>query len=88
MPSIQTDPVNERLNMLRATARPLAQAALEAGYCDQSHIYREMQRVLGRTPQAIWASASDLRSATQKSSNILGWRRSNSVPTRAGRCGG
>ena len=51
--------VAQAAHMLRATARPLAQVAIEAGYCDQSHMCREMQRVLGRTPRAIRASASD-----------------------------
>ena len=42
-------------DLLQKTALPLSQVALRAGYCDQSHMCRELQRVMGRTPRSIRA---------------------------------
>jgi AraC family transcriptional regulator len=39
--------------LLRETATPLANVAIDAGFCDQSHMNRTFRRVLGRTPLAV-----------------------------------
>jgi AraC family transcriptional regulator len=39
--------------LLRETDQPLAHVALEAGFCDQSHLNRTLHRVLGRSPAAV-----------------------------------
>jgi AraC-like DNA-binding protein len=49
-----------RLDTVRRRLRdgvPLAEAALEAGFADQSHMTRQFKRAYGLTP-AAWASAS------------------------------
>lgn len=38
--------------LLRDTAEPLADVALEAGFCDQSHLTNTFRRFFGTTPQA------------------------------------
>jgi AraC-like DNA-binding protein len=43
--------VERALMLLRDTAWPAAQVAAEAGFCDQSHMIRCFQAVLGRTPR-------------------------------------
>jgi AraC family transcriptional regulator len=42
--------VERALALLRDAAWPAAQVAAEAGFCDQSHMIRAFQAVLGRTP--------------------------------------
>jgi transcriptional regulator GlxA family with amidase domain len=39
--------------MLRGSDAPLAQVALECGFCDQSHMNRVFGAVLGRTPLEV-----------------------------------
>ena len=39
--------------MLRASAEPLARIAAHAGYADQSHLSRDMRRLLGHTPAKL-----------------------------------
>jgi AraC family transcriptional regulator len=39
--------------MLRASAEPLARIAAHAGYADQSHLSRDMRRLLGHTPATL-----------------------------------
>ncbi len=39
--------------LLRETDRPLANVAIDAGFCDQSHMNRTFRRFLGRTPLAV-----------------------------------
>jgi AraC family transcriptional regulator len=39
--------------LLRRTPMPLAEIALAAGFCDQSHMNRSFRAVLGRTPLAV-----------------------------------
>lgn len=39
--------------LLRETDRPYAAIALDAGFCDQSHMNRTVRRVLGRSPSAV-----------------------------------
>jgi AraC-like DNA-binding protein len=38
---------------LRETAQPYASIALDAEFCDQSHMNRTFRRVLGRSPAAV-----------------------------------
>jgi AraC-like DNA-binding protein len=42
----------------RGTGRSLAQVALDAGYCDQSHFTRHFRQVTGQAPQGFLASAA------------------------------
>jgi AraC family transcriptional regulator len=44
--------VDYAARQLIATDRPIAQIALEAGFCSQSHLTRELRRLLGTTPGA------------------------------------
>lgn len=39
--------------LLRETDQPYACVALEAGFCDQSHMNRSFRRILGRLPTAV-----------------------------------
>lgn len=39
--------------LLRQTALPLAEIAIAAGFCDQSHMNRCFSSVLGRTPRSV-----------------------------------
>jgi AraC family transcriptional regulator len=39
--------------LLRETDQALAGVAIEAGFCDQSHMNRSFQRLLGRPPSAV-----------------------------------
>ena len=39
--------------LLRETEEPIARIALEAGFCDQSHLNRTVRRVLGRSPASV-----------------------------------
>jgi AraC family transcriptional regulator len=48
--------------LLRTTSRPAAEIALEAGFCDQSHMSRCFKAVLGRTPSQVRSEADRLRS--------------------------
>lgn len=43
----------QAIALLRSTDLPLAQVALEAGFCDQSHMNRDFRRLLGRTPAQV-----------------------------------
>lgn len=45
--------VERAARLLRETEAPLASIALEAGFCDQSHMVRTFRRVLGRLPSAV-----------------------------------
>src|SRR5690348_4052203 len=42
--------------LMEASDLPLAEVALAAGFCDQSHMNRGFQRVMGRTPAAVRAA--------------------------------
>lgn len=53
--------------LLRETQAPQVQVALEAGFCDQSHMIRAFRRTLGRTPASIRLDRTQLR--TSESSN-------------------
>jgi len=39
--------------LLRETNEPFASVALDAGFCDQSHMNRTFRRLLGRPPSAV-----------------------------------
>ena len=45
--------VERAMGMLRASAEPLASIAVDAGFCDQSHMNRCFNSVLGRTPLEV-----------------------------------
>jgi AraC family transcriptional regulator len=45
--------VEHAARLLRETAAPLASIAMEAGFCDQSHMIRTFHRVLGRLPSTV-----------------------------------
>jgi AraC family transcriptional regulator len=45
--------VEHATRLLRETDQPYAVIALEAGFCDQSHMNRTFQRVLRRSPGAV-----------------------------------
>jgi AraC-like DNA-binding protein len=45
--------VERATRLLRETGEPYAGIALEAGFCDQSHMNRTFRRVLGRSPAAV-----------------------------------
>ena len=45
--------VERAARLLRETREPCAAIALEAGFCDQSHMNRTFRRVLGRSPAAV-----------------------------------
>jgi AraC-like DNA-binding protein len=45
--------VERAARLLRETAEPYATIAIEAGFCDQSHMNRTFRRVLGRSPAAV-----------------------------------
>jgi AraC-like DNA-binding protein len=53
--------------LLRETETPSAEVALEAGFCDQSHMIRAFRRALGRTPAEVRADRDGFR--TLKTSN-------------------
>jgi AraC family transcriptional regulator len=44
--------------LLRETELPIASIAVDAGFCDQSHMHRAFRRVLGRTPAAVRKDAA------------------------------
>lgn len=45
--------VERAARLLRESERPLCAIAIEAGFCDQSHMNRTFRRVLGRLPTAV-----------------------------------
>ena len=53
--------VEDAVTMLRGTARPIADVALDHGFCDQSHFNRALRRFTGRTPLQIRSEGSQLR---------------------------
>jgi AraC family transcriptional regulator len=48
-------------HLLRETDASFAWVAVEAGFCDQSHMNRTLRRVLGRTPSAVRRERQELR---------------------------
>jgi AraC family transcriptional regulator len=57
--------------LLRETDQSAACIALEAGFCDQSHMNRTFRRMLGRLPSEIRADRSDFRRIDAGKSSIL-----------------
>jgi AraC family transcriptional regulator len=49
--------------LLRETDQPLSSVALEAGFCDQSHMNRTFRRILERSPVAVRQDRRDFRQA-------------------------
>jgi AraC family transcriptional regulator len=47
--------------LLRETDQTAAWIALEAGFCDQSHMHRTFRRLLGRSPSEVRADRADFR---------------------------
>jgi len=45
--------VERATRLLRESCEPLSSIALEAGFCDQSHMNRTFRRVLGRSPATV-----------------------------------
>jgi hypothetical protein len=45
--------VERAARLLRESDEPLSAVAIEAGFCDQSHMNRTFRRVLGRLPTAV-----------------------------------
>lgn len=53
--------VERAAHLLRETDTAPALIALDAGFCDQSHMIRTFRRVLGRLPSAVRADAGSMR---------------------------
>lgn len=53
--------VERAAQLLRETDGPCAGVALEAGFCDQSHMNRSFRRVLGRAPSSVRADREHFR---------------------------
>ena len=53
--------VERAARLLRETDQPLASIAIEAGFCDQSHMNRTFRRMLGRSPSATRQERSAFR---------------------------
>ena len=51
--TIRRKRVEQACILLRRSDRPLAEIALAAGFCDQSHMNRGFRATLGRTPAAV-----------------------------------
>ena len=57
--------VERATHLLRETGRPYGFIALEAGFCDQSHMNRTFGRVLGRSPAVVREDQREFRQASQ-----------------------
>ena len=53
--------VEHATRLLRETGQPLSSIALEAGFCDQSHMNRTFRRTLGRSPATVREDQQDFR---------------------------
>jgi AraC-like DNA-binding protein len=53
--------VERATRLLRETDQPFSSIALEAGFCDQSHMNRTFRRVLERSPAAVREERRDFR---------------------------
>jgi AraC-like DNA-binding protein len=53
--------VQHATGLLRDSTLPLAQIAVDAGFCDQSHMNRAFRRLLGRTPLEVRVEGALLR---------------------------
>jgi AraC-like DNA-binding protein len=57
--------IERATRLLRETAQSLSCIALEAGFCDQSHMNRTFRRVLGRSPAAVREERRHFRQTPQ-----------------------
>lgn len=55
--------VERATRLLRETDLPCAQIAIDAGFCDQSHMIRTFRRTLGRLPSAVREDKKHFRQA-------------------------
>ena len=55
--------VERAAHLLRETKEAPARIALEAGFCDQSHMIRTFRRLIGRLPSAVRADAAWMRAS-------------------------
>ncbi len=53
--------IERAARLLRESDEPLSTIAMEAGFCDQSHMNRSFRRVLGRLPTAVREDRQFLR---------------------------
>ena len=53
--------VERAAKLLRETNEPYAGIAVDAGFCDQSHMNRTFRRLLGRSPTAVRDDRQDFR---------------------------
>jgi len=53
--------VERAARLLRETDSPLSSVAMDAGFCDQSHMIRAFRRMLGRLPSAVREDRRHLR---------------------------
>lgn len=58
--------VERAARLLRETDRPSASIALDAGFCDQSHMNRTFRRVLGRSPAIVRKERVHFRQIAQE----------------------
>jgi AraC-like DNA-binding protein len=58
--TVQRGRIERAVDMLRGSSTPCAQIAAEVGFCDQSHMIRAFNRLLGRTPLTVRAEAAAL----------------------------
>lgn len=57
--------VERAAHLLRETCAPAATIALDAGFCDQSHMIRTFRSLLGRSPRRVRAEQSLFRPASR-----------------------
>jgi AraC-like DNA-binding protein len=69
--------VERAAQLLRESDRPAALIALEAGFCDQSHMSRTFRRLLGRSPSSVRAERATIR--TGPDAQALAYARSSSA---------
>jgi transcriptional regulator GlxA family with amidase domain len=53
--------IERAAQLLRETDKALSLVALEAGFCDQSHMNRTFRRILGRSPSAVKEDRQSIR---------------------------
>jgi AraC-like DNA-binding protein len=63
--------IERSVEMIRQTARPLSQIALEVGFYDQSHFSRQIARFTGKTPRELRRESGGPTSGSACSSRAL-----------------
>lgn len=66
--------VEHATRLLRETELPFTRVAMDAGFCDQSHMIRNFRRVLGRLPSAVRKDKDLLRQAPASRDGFKGPR--------------